>query len=105
MTLPFLIRLRYAWAVLRGTLFLPAQLVELNLMTDLTKTAAAIAALSESADRLIALNQSNAASLATAQADLANADETISQQVAAIGAKIDAVAPAPVFDTAAPVAG
>lgn len=74
-------------------------------MADLTKTADALAALSTSATRLISVNSTNASDLAAAQAALANADDSTSSSVAAITAQIDAAAPAPVVDPAAPVDG
>jgi len=69
-------------------------------MADLTKTIAAVADLSAAADRLIALNATNAQALADAQNVIASADDTTSASVAAITAKIDAVAPAPTVTVA-----
>ena len=91
----FFSRLKHAWAVLVGNIILPTQIEEMRLMTDLTKTIAAIADLSAAADRLIALNATTATDLAAAQVTISNADDTTSQAVAAVTAKIDAVAPAP----------
>lgn len=92
----FLQRLQHAWAVLTGKIILPSQIEGMILMNELTKTAAAISDLSASADRLLAKNGDDAAALAAAQATIADADDTTSQAVAAVTAKIDAVVPAPV---------
>jgi hypothetical protein len=62
-------------------------------MTSLTQTAAAIDALNTAAGALIAKAQSDAAALATAQADIANADADTAQKVAVVTQAINAVLP------------
>ncbi|WP_232280920.1 hypothetical protein [Novosphingobium nitrogenifigens] len=88
-----LTRLRHAWAVLTGAVSLPRTLEEYRLMTSLTQTAAAIDALNTAAGALIAKAQSDAAALATAQADIANADADTAQKVAVVTQAINAVLP------------
>ena len=62
-------------------------------MTSLTQTAAAIDALNTAAGALIAKAQSDASALATAQADIANADADTAQKVAVVTQAINAVLP------------
>lgn len=94
----FRTRMRFAWGVLCGRYAFPAQLEDMQFMADLAKTAAALTALSDSTDRLIAQSQNNATAAASATAALADADDQTSATVSAIGAKIDAVAPPPAPD-------
>jgi hypothetical protein len=92
-------RLRFAWAVFTGDFVLPAQLEGLQLMTDLAKTTASIAALSTSASRVVNAYQTANASLADAQGQIATVDDTVSSQIDAVTATLDAavqpVAPNP----------
>lgn len=64
-------------------------------MSDLAKTVAAIAALNVSADRLIAKSQADDTTIAADKATIASVDDTVSNEIAAVGAKIDAIAPVP----------
>ena len=73
-------------------------------MSDLAKTVAAIAALTVSADRLIAKSQADDATIAADKATLANVDDTVSNEIAAVGAKIDAIARAPAVVEPTPAA-
>jgi hypothetical protein len=86
---------RLAFMVLCGKIILPTSLEGIELMSDLVKTAAALAALSASADRLIAKATTDGAVAADAAAAITAADEATAAEVAAITAKIDVVVPAP----------
>lgn len=92
---PLAHRCRHAWLVLSGRILLPSDLEGMTLMAELTKTAASIAALSAAADRIIAANQTNGSSAADAAATLASLDDSTSQAINAVTAKIDAAVPPP----------
>jgi hypothetical protein len=101
MSHPLPVRLKHAWAVFSGKIILPAQTEGLEFMTLLTKTDAAIAALSVGAAALIAANEGNAVALTQAQTDLANVDDTVSAALQPVVDQLTAAAPAPVVDDTA----
>lgn len=94
-------RLTHAWAVLCGHIILPAQIEEMTVMAELTKTAASLAALSSAVGRLITQSQTDATNAADVNATLSTVDDSTSQQIDAIVGQINAVAPEPVADGAA----
>jgi hypothetical protein len=97
-------RLALIWAVVSGR-YSPTESIErLIFMSDLAKTVAAIAALNISADRLIAKSLSDDTTIAADKAALANVDDTVSNEIAAVGAKIDAIAPVPAVVEPTPAA-
>lgn len=92
-----------AWRILMGRLLLPSDLAEgLMLMTAFAKTAAALAALSDAADRALTKAQADAAMAADATAALAAIDDQTAAQVAAVTAKLEAYAPVPMDGAAQP---
>jgi hypothetical protein len=96
-----LTRMALVWAVITGR-YTPTESVErMIFMSDLAKTNAALAALNSSADVLIAKSRSDDATIATNLAVIADVDDAVSTQVAAVTAKIDAAAPAPVVQPVA----
>jgi hypothetical protein len=85
--------------VLTGNIVLPSQLEGIQLMTDLAKTTASIAALQISAQRVVdAYNAANG-SLSELQSQLANVDDTVSAQVDAVTATLDQAVPPPAPET------
>lgn len=98
---PLPLRLNHAWAVASGKISLPAQTEGLEFMTAFNTAMPTIAALAAAGDRLIAANQGNATALAQAQADLADADTTVTNALQPVLDKLNAAAPAPVADASA----
>lgn len=105
MSHPLPIRLKHAWAVFSGKIVLPAQTEGLEFMTLLTKTNAAVAALTVGATALVAANEGNATALAQAQTDLANVDDSVSAALQPVVDQITAAVPAPVASETWPGSG
>jgi hypothetical protein len=89
------IRFRLAWAVITGR-YTPTQSIErMIFMSDLAKTNAALLALNASADALIAKSKADDVTITTNATVIADTDDAVSAQVAAVTAKMDAAVPAP----------
>lgn len=84
--------IRYAWLVFTRRIPCPPDIEKELFMADLTKTLEAIAALSASADALIAKSQANAAAAANVAADVATADQAAADQISAVTDKLNAAA-------------
>jgi hypothetical protein len=83
---------RYAWLIFTKRIPCPPDIEKELFMADLTKTMEAIAALSASADALIAKSQANADAAANATTDVATADQAAADQIAAVTDKLNTAA-------------